>query len=82
MEFNPNFACMLQIAKYEGNVCHNICNSIQASLCFIVKETLLYLTEFNPNFTYTSESKKLSALLIFQFIYTKLGVEQIRHLST
>jgi hypothetical protein len=25
------------------------------------------------------ESKKLSALLFFQFIYTKVGVEQVRH---
>jgi hypothetical protein len=31
---------------------------------------------------YTRESKKLSALLFFQFIYTKVGVEQVRHFST
>jgi hypothetical protein len=30
----------------------------------------------------TKESKKLSALLFFQFIYTKVGVEQVRHFST
>jgi hypothetical protein len=30
----------------------------------------------------TRESKKLSALLFFQFIYTKVGVEQVRHFST
>jgi hypothetical protein len=30
----------------------------------------------------TRESKKLSALLFFQFIYTKAGVEQVRHFST
>jgi hypothetical protein len=30
---------------------------------------------------YTRESKKLSALLFFQFIYTKVGVEQVRHFS-
>jgi hypothetical protein len=29
----------------------------------------------------TKESKKLSALLFFQFIYTKVGVEQVRHFS-
>jgi hypothetical protein len=26
--------------------------------------------------------KKLSALSFFQFIYTKVGVEQVRHFST
>jgi hypothetical protein len=31
---------------------------------------------------YTKESKKLSALFFFQFIYTKVGVEQVRHFST
>jgi hypothetical protein len=31
---------------------------------------------------FTRESKKLSALLFFQFIYTKVGVEQVRHFST
>jgi hypothetical protein len=31
---------------------------------------------------YTRESQKLSALLFFQFIYTKVGVEQVRHFST
>jgi hypothetical protein len=31
---------------------------------------------------YTRESKKLSALLFFQFIYTKVGVEQVRHFPT
>jgi hypothetical protein len=30
----------------------------------------------------TRESKKLSALLFFQFIYKKVGVEQVRHFST
>jgi hypothetical protein len=30
----------------------------------------------------TRESKKLSALLFFQRIYTKVGVEQVRHFST
>jgi hypothetical protein len=30
----------------------------------------------------TRERKKLSALLFFQFIYTKVGVEQVRHFST
>jgi hypothetical protein len=30
----------------------------------------------------TRESKKLSALLFFQFIFTKVGVEQVRHFST
>jgi hypothetical protein len=30
----------------------------------------------------TGESKKLSALLFFQFIYRKVGVEQVRHFST
>jgi hypothetical protein len=30
----------------------------------------------------TRESKKLSALLFFQFIYTEVGVEQVRHFST
>jgi hypothetical protein len=30
----------------------------------------------------TRESKKLSALLFFQFIYTKVGVEQVRYFST
>jgi hypothetical protein len=30
----------------------------------------------------TRENKKLSALLFFQFIYTKVGVEQVRHFST
>jgi hypothetical protein len=29
----------------------------------------------------TRESKKLSALLFFQFIYTKVGVEQVRALG-
>jgi hypothetical protein len=28
------------------------------------------------------ESKKLSALLFFQFFYTKVGVERVRHFST
>jgi hypothetical protein len=28
------------------------------------------------------ESKKLSALLFFKFIYTKVGVEQVCHFST
>jgi hypothetical protein len=32
-------------------------------------------------YVYTSESKKLSALLFFQLIYTKVGVEQVRHFS-
>jgi hypothetical protein len=27
----------------------------------------------------TRESQKLSALLFFQFIYTEVGVEQVRH---
>jgi hypothetical protein len=31
---------------------------------------------------HTKESKKLSALLFFQSIYTKVGVEQVRHFST
>jgi hypothetical protein len=31
---------------------------------------------------YTSESQKLSALFFFQFIYTKVVVEQVRHFST
>jgi hypothetical protein len=31
---------------------------------------------------YTRESKKLSTLLFFQFIYTKVGVEQVRNFST
>jgi hypothetical protein len=30
----------------------------------------------------TGESKKLTALLFFQFIYTKVRVEQVRHVST
>jgi hypothetical protein len=30
----------------------------------------------------TRESQKLSALLFFQFIYTKVGIEQVRHFST
>jgi hypothetical protein len=30
----------------------------------------------------TRESKKLSALLFFKFIYTKVRVEQVRHFST
>jgi hypothetical protein len=30
----------------------------------------------------TRESKKLSALLFLQFIYTKVGVEQVHHFST
>jgi hypothetical protein len=30
----------------------------------------------------TRESKKLSALLFFQFIYTKVGVEKVRHFSS
>jgi hypothetical protein len=34
----------------------------------------------NPH--YTRESQKLSALLFFQFIYTKVGVEQVGHFST
>jgi hypothetical protein len=33
-------------------------------------------------YTYTMESQKFSALLFFQFIYTKVGVEQVRHFST
>jgi hypothetical protein len=35
-----------------------------------------------PIEAFTRESKKLSALLFFQFIYTKVGVEQVRHFST
>jgi hypothetical protein len=31
---------------------------------------------------HSRESKKLSGLLFFQFIYTKVGVEQVRHFST
>jgi hypothetical protein len=31
--------------------------------------------------TATKESKKLSALLFFQFIYTKVGGEHVRHFS-
>jgi hypothetical protein len=31
---------------------------------------------------FTRESKKLSALLFFQFIYTKVRVEQVCHFST
>jgi hypothetical protein len=34
------------------------------------------------NIKITRASKKLSALLFFQFIYTKVGVEQVRHFST
>jgi hypothetical protein len=34
------------------------------------------------NYTRESTSKKLSAILFFQFIYTKVGVEQVRHFST
>jgi hypothetical protein len=30
----------------------------------------------------TRESKKLSALLFFQFIYTEVGIEQVRNFST
>jgi hypothetical protein len=29
----------------------------------------------------TNENKKLTALLFFQFIYTKVGVEQVRNFS-
>jgi hypothetical protein len=35
-----------------------------------------------PSATNTRESKKLSALLILQFIYIKVRVEQVRHFST
>jgi hypothetical protein len=38
--------------------------------------------EVKKMWIYTRESKKLSALLFFQFIYTKVGVEQVRHFST
>jgi hypothetical protein len=44
--------------------------------------TALFLTFFFTNADTTRESKKLSALLFFQFIYTKVGVEQVRHFST
>jgi hypothetical protein len=40
---------------------------------------LLTLPDYLAN--NTKESKKLSALLFFQFIYTKVGVEQVRHFS-
>jgi hypothetical protein len=33
------------------------------------------------DWAYMRESKKLSALLFFQFIFTKVGVEQVRHFS-
>jgi hypothetical protein len=38
--------------------------------------------EISDRVVITRESKKLSALLFFQFIYTKVGVEQVRHFST
>jgi hypothetical protein len=41
-----------------------------------------YNNNNNNNNNNKRESKKLSALLFFQFIYTKVGVEQVRHFST
>jgi hypothetical protein len=37
---------------------------------------------FSSSLTSTRESKKVSALLFFQFIYTKVGVEEVCHFST
>jgi hypothetical protein len=41
-----------------------------------------HFTKYLRYIAHTRESKKLSALLFFQFIYTKVGDEQVRHFST
>jgi hypothetical protein len=59
--------------------------AMQDALTLMFMPVLLFIRYFMavPSILFsTSESQKLSALLFFQFIYTKVGVEQICHFST
>jgi hypothetical protein len=49
---------------------------------YLQQSKMVFRTNMTAEVSYTRESKKLSALLFFQFIYTKVGVEQVRHFST
>jgi hypothetical protein len=56
--------------------------SLQSDQTLILLPLSNNLFKFLKCLEFTRESKKLSALLFFQFIYTKVGVEQERHFST